>query len=70
MKISKEFPSRCKVGDVRDLDILRKTITGDVVVNLAAIHRDDVREKSEYQRTNVEGAENIVLVCQEKGIKK
>ena len=70
LKISKEFPSRCKVGDVRDLDILRKTITGDVVVNLAAIHRDDVREKSEYQRTNVEGAENIVLVCQEKGIKK
>jgi nucleoside-diphosphate-sugar epimerase len=41
-----------------------------VVVNLAAVHRDDVRDKSEYQRTNVDGAENVALVCQEKGIDK
>ena len=43
---------------------------GDVVVNQAAVHRDDVRDKSEYQRTNVDGAENVAQVCSEKGIKK
>ena len=49
---------------------MRETITGDVVVNLAAVHRDDVRQKSEYQRTNVNGAENVALVCEEKNIDK
>ena len=53
-----------------DIDTLRKTITGEVVVNLAAVHRDDVGDKSEYQRTNVDGAENVALVCEEKGIDK
>ena len=46
--------------------MVQETITGDVVVNLAAVHRDDVRDKSEYQRTNVDGAENIAFVCEER----
>lgn len=70
LKKSSQFPEKCKIADVRDADTLRKTITGDVVVNLAAVHRDDVRDKSEYQRTNVDGAENVALVCEEKGIDK
>lgn len=70
LKMSNQFPEKCKIADVRDAETLRNTITGDVVVNLAAVHRDDVRDKSEYQRTNVEGAENVALVCDEKGIKK
>ena len=70
LKMSNQFPEKCKIADVRDADTLRKTMTGDVVVNLAAVHRDDVRDKSEYQRTNVDGAENISLVCEEKGINK
>jgi GlcNAc-P-P-Und epimerase len=70
LKMSNQFPEKCKVADVRDAETLRNTITGDVVVNLAAVHRDDVRDKSEYQRTNVDGAENIALVCEEKGIDK
>lgn len=70
LKMSNQFPEKCKIADVRDADTLRKTITGDVVVNLAAVHRDDVRDRSEYQRTNVDGAENVALVCDEKGIKK
>ena len=41
-----------------------------MVVNLAAVHRDDVRDKAEYQRTNVNGAENVALICEEKGINK
>ncbi len=68
--MSNQFPEKCKIADVRDAETLRNTITGDVVVNLAAVHRDDVRDKSEYQRTNVDGAENVALVCEEKGIDK
>ena len=70
LKMSNQFPEKCKIADVRDAETLRKAITGDVVVNLAAVHRDDVRDKSEYQRTNVDGAENVALVCEEKGISK
>lgn len=70
LKMSNQFPEKCKIADVRDVETLRKTISGDVVVNLAAVHRDDVRDKLEYQRTNVDGAENVALVCSEKGIKK
>lgn len=70
LKMSNQFPEKCKIADVRDAETLRNTIKGDVVVNLAAVHRDDVRDKSEYQRTNVDGAENIALVCEEKGIDK
>ena len=70
LKMSNKFPEKCKIADVRDAETLRLTITGDVVVNLAAVHRDDVRDKSEYQRTNVDGAENVAMVCEEKGINK
>ena len=70
LKMSNKFPKQCKIADVRDIDSLRKTITGDVVVNLAAVHRDDVRDKSEYHRTNVEGAENVTTVCSENSINK
>ena len=70
LKMSNQFPEKCKIADVRDAETLRNSITGDVVVNLAAVHRDDVRDKTEYQRTNVDGAENVALVCEEKGIDK
>ena len=70
LKMSNQFPEKCKIGDVRDVDTLRQTVSGDVVVNLAAVHRDNVRDKSEYQHTNVDGAENVALVCKEKGINK
>lgn len=70
LEMSNQFAEKCKIADVRDAESLRNTITGDVVVNLAAVHRDDVRDKSEYQRTNVDGAQNVALVCEEKGINK
>lgn len=70
LKMSNQFPEKCKIADVRDLEGLRAAITGNVVLNLAAVHRDDVRDKSEYLRTNVDGAENLGVVCTDKGIKK
>ena len=70
LKMSNQFPEKCKIADVRDAGTLRNTITGDVVVNLAAVHRDDILDCSEYHRTNVDGAANIAKICTEKGIKK
>lgn len=70
LKMSNQFPEKCKIADVRDVESLRSAISGDVVVNLAAVHRDDVRDKSEYHRTNVEGTENVARVCSEKNIDK
>ena len=70
IKKSQRFPEQCKVGDVRDIVSLRNTITGDIVVNLAAVHRDDIADKSEYFRTNVDGAESLAKVCSEKRIRK
>lgn len=70
MKPSMRFPNKCKIADTRDLQSLRATITGDIVVLLAAVHRDDIRDQAEYYRTNVVGAENIATVCSEKNIRK
>lgn len=70
LNVSQRFPEKSKVADVRDIDSLRANISGDVVVNLAAVHRDDVRNKDEYTHTNVDGAENIAIVCSEKNIRK
>lgn len=70
LKTSSQFPEKCKIGDVRNLDSLRKHITGNIVINLAAVHRDDVKDRADYQKTNVDGAKNIVRVCTEKGINK
>ena len=39
-----------------------------MIVNLAAVHRDDVRDKSLYYDTNVEGTRNVCQVATEKGI--
>ena len=42
----------------------------DVVVNLAAEHRDDVTPKSLYDEVNVQGSENVCKACTELGIHK
>ena len=60
LKKSKSFPDKCKFADVRNIDSLRSSITGDVVINLAAVHRDDVRDVKDYEKTNTSGAQNIV----------
>ena len=70
LKMSNQFPDKCKIGDVRDIVSLRATVTGDIIVNLAAVHRDNVRDKSEYQHTNVVGAANVALICEENSIEK
>ena len=68
LKMSNQFAAECKIADIRNIHTLRQNITGDVVIHLAAAHRDDLRDKGEYHRTNVEGTKNVAQVCEEKGI--
>ena len=70
LKKSNSFPKFSKIGDVRNIRSLSGLITGDVVINLAAVHRDDIIDKGEYYKTNVLGAKNVVRICTEKQIKK
>lgn len=70
LKMSRQFPDKCKIGDIKKIDNLRDLITGDVVVHLAAVHRDDISDKKEYILTNVKGTENVAKICKEKGISK
>lgn len=70
LKMSRQFPEYCKIGDVRDRDNLKDLITGNIIINLAALHRDNEKNKYDYYATNVIGAENIVAVSNEKNIKK
>lgn len=42
----------------------------DVVINLAAEHRDDVTPKTLYDDVNVTGSENVCKACTKLGIKK
>lgn len=56
----------CDVRDKKSLEIIEKD---SVIVNLAAVHRDDVRPVSKYDDVNVGGAINICEVAREKKIK-
>ena len=68
LKESQRFPDYTKIADIRDIEALRKAVTGSVVVHLAAVHRDDVRNTKLYYETNVDGTRNICAVAAEKGI--
>jgi nucleoside-diphosphate-sugar epimerase len=68
---STKYPHLRGYADVREPDSLEVALAGsDVVVNLAAEHRDDVTPKSLYNDVNVTGAENVCSVCTKLGIKK
>ena len=67
---SKNHPTETVICDVRDVSSLITEVSGNVVVNLAAVHRDDVTDPNEYYSTNVEGARVLCEVCEEKGINK
>lgn len=47
-------------GDVRDAEAVAAASRGcDVIIHLAAVHRDDVRPVELYESTNVGGARNV-----------
>jgi nucleoside-diphosphate-sugar epimerase len=68
---SAKYPQLRVYADVREPESLEKALAGsDVVINLAAEHRDDVTPKSLYDDVNAMGAENVCSVCTKLGIKK
>lgn len=57
------------LGDVRDVEALSSAARGqDVIYNLAAEHRDDVRPSSLYEEVNVGGARNVVTAAERAGV--
>ena len=55
--------------DVRDRDDLLAALSGsEVVYNLAAVHRDDIRPATRYHEVNVTGATNVCDACAQLGI--
>jgi len=67
---SQIFPGKTRIADVRDIEALDKEVYGDVIVNLAAEHRDDVSPRSLYWDVNVGGAKNVCQIAEKKGINR
>ena len=70
LRASQRFGERWHVSDIRKYGDLSAKLNGDIVVNLAAVHRDDVTDPEDYYSTNVEGARVLCRVCEKKGINK
>ncbi len=67
--MSKTFKDICSIADVRDTQSLSKVLNSDdIIINLAAEHRDDVSPKTLYDDVNVQGARNVCEVAEKKGI--
>lgn len=74
VKIADKRPSQVHPSihvhcDIRDVPALERELVGsDIVINLAAEHRDDVSPKSLYDQVNVNGSRNLCQVCSKLGI--
>ncbi len=56
-------------ADVRSVDDLLAAVhDGDVIINLAAEHRDDVSPRSLYDEVNVQGARNVCAVANRRNV--
>ena len=68
---SYDFPALYFSADIRNLDGLNSVINScNVLVNLAAEHRDDVSPLSLYDEVNVGGANNLCQLARDKGINR
>ena len=65
------YPEITTIADVRDKEKLKVLLQGqDMVILLAAEHRDDVSPTSLYYDVNVEGARNVLDAMDTCGVKK
>lgn len=68
---SDAFPELVRPCDVRDPGALEEACRGaEVIVNLAAEHRDDVRPVSLYDEVNVDGARNTCRAAEALGVSR
>lgn len=66
---SQKYPQLRHPGDVRSVDDMLLSCRGcDVIYNLAAEHKDDVRPISLYDDVNVQGARNVCEAAAKLGI--
>ena len=54
--------------DVEDTDSLDQLAGVSTIINLAAVHRDDVRPLSRYDDVNIQGAKNICEAASKHGV--
>ena len=64
------FGPQSVAADVRNGQVLQKAVSGQVIINLAAEHRDDVTPRSLYDEVNVDGARRVCAAAEAKGIEK
>lgn len=65
------FPQVTEIGDVRDVEQLKEKLHDtDVVVLLAAEHRDDITPTSLYYDVNVGGMRNVLQAMEANGINR
>lgn len=67
---SKSFPNKRIYLDVREQSNIPDFSSQDIIVNLAAEHRDDVKPTSLYYETNVAGAKNVCDIARRNNISK
>ena len=68
-KVSNSFPDKCLQIDIRNVEqLLNAECETDVLINLAAEHRDDVSPKSLYDEVNVQGARHVCKFADDKKI--
>ncbi|MDE1489883.1 NAD-dependent epimerase/dehydratase family protein [Xenorhabdus bovienii] len=66
-----KFPEHWEYGDVTKPDTLLKPLKdSDIIINLAAQHKDNVQPISLYYKVNVDGAKNICNIAEQLDIKK
>lgn len=64
-------PEITEIGDVRDEEQMSKSLKDcDVVVLLAAQHRDDITPTSLYYDVNVEGMKNVLSAMEKNSVKR
>ena len=64
------YPQKTHLGDICSEKELDSMPLSDVLINLAAVHRDDVEPKTLYDDVNVHGSKNICNLASKKGINK
>lgn len=65
------FPEMTTIGDVRSQEDMDRELEGtDIVVLLAAQHRDDVHPVSLYYDTNVRGVETTLRAMERNGVRR
>jgi nucleoside-diphosphate-sugar epimerase len=68
---SKKYPDKTIIADVRDKNSFTGKLKGfNLIINLAAEHKDNVFPVELYQQVNVDGAENICNIAAANGINK